>query len=93
MSNPACIKAYHEMEERYSRLILEYHSLEQKEQIFDTANRLIKKHQIFPTKIITPKGDFSGDFCLEFHDDYDKKSGQFFEDLIKALGVDHCELG
>ena len=93
MSNPACIKAYHEMEERYSRLILEYHSLEQKEQIFDTANRLIKKYQIFPTKIITPKGDFSGDFCLEFHDDYDKMSGQFFEDLIRELGVDHCEIG
>jgi len=93
MSQPACIKAYHEMEERFSRMILEYHSLEQKEQIFNTANELIKKYKIYPTKIITPKGDFSGEFCLEFHDDYDKKSGAFFEDLIKRLGVDHCELG
>ncbi len=93
MSQPACIKAYHEMEERYSKLILEYHSLEQKEQIFEAANDMIKKYKIYPTKIITPKGDFTGDFCLEFHDDYDKKSGAFFEELIQKLGVDHCEIG
>ena len=93
MSQPACIKAYHEMEERFSRMVLEYYSLEQKEQIFNIANELTRKYKIYPTKIITPKGDFSGDFCLEFHDDYDKKSGAFFEDLIKRLGVDHCELG
>ncbi len=93
MSKDACIKAYHEMEERYSRLILEYHNLEQKEQIFNAANDLIKKYKIYPTKIITPKGDFTGDFCLEFHDDYDKISGDFFEDLIKSLKIDHCEIG
>jgi len=93
MSKPACIKAIHEMEERYSKMILEYHSLEQKEQIFNTTNKLIKDFNIYPTKIITPKGDFEGDFCLEFHDDYDKQSGPFFEALIKELGIDHCELG
>ena len=93
MPKPACIKAYHEMEERYSRMVLEYHSLEQKEEIFNIANELIKKYQIFPTKIITPKGDFTGEFCLEFHDDYDKDSENFFEELIKKLGVDHCEIG
>ena len=93
MSKPACIKAYHEMEERYSRMVLEYHSLEQKEEIFNVANDLIKKYKIYPTKTITPKGDFNGDFCLEFHDDYDKDSGDFFEELIKKLGVDHCEIG
>jgi hypothetical protein len=93
MSKPACIKAYHEMEERYSRLVLEYHSLEQKEQIFNASNEIIKKYKVYPTKIISPKGDFNGNFCLEFHDDYDKVSGTFFEELIKVLGVDHCELG
>ncbi len=93
MSKPACIKAYHEMEERYSRMILEYHSLEQKEEIFNISNELIKKYKIYPTKIITPKGDFTGNFCLEFHDDYDKASENFFEELIKKLGVDHCEIG
>ena len=93
MSKKACIKAYHEMEERYSRLILEYNNLEQKEQIFNTTNDLIKKYKIYPTKIITPKGDFCGEFCLEFHDDYDKDSEAFFEELIKTLDIDHCEIG
>jgi len=89
----ACIKAFHEMEERYSRLELEYHDLQQKEQIFNIANKLIKKYGIYPTKIITPKGDFEGVFCLEFHDDYDRKSEAFFEEMIKELGIDHCEAG
>ena len=93
MSKNACIKAYHEMEERYSKLILEYHNLEQKEKIFNAANDMIKKYNIFPTKIITPKGEFQGDFCLEFHDDYDRVSEAFFEDLIKVLDVGHCEIG
>ncbi len=93
MSKNACIKAYHEMEERYSKLILEYHDLEQKENIFNAANDMIKKYNIYPTKIITPKGEFQGDFCLEFHDDYDRDSLAFFEDLIRTLNVDHCELG
>lgn len=89
----ACIKVHHEMEERYARLVIEYFNREQKEQIFDTTNELIKTFQIFPTQTMTPKGEFAGEFCLELHDDYDKDAGDFFEALIKKLGIDHCELG
>ena len=91
MGKVQCIKAHHDMEERYARLELEYFNLEQKELIFNTTNELIKKYKIYPTKIITPKGDFAGEFCLEFHDDYFRESEEFFNELLERLGVTQCE--
>ena len=91
MGNIKCIKAHHEMEERYTRLELEYFNLEQKELIFNTSNELIKKYKIYPTKIITPRGDFEGEFCLEFHDDYFREAEEFFDELLEKLGVESCE--
>jgi len=92
MSDIKCIKAHHEMEERYTRIELEYFNLEQKELIFNTTNELIKKYKIYPTKIITPKGDFQGEFCLEFHDDYFRESQDFFNELLEKIGVENCEV-
>ena len=91
MEKPKCIKAYHEMEERYARMELEYYNLEQKELIFNTVNDLIKKYKIYPTKIITPKGEFQGEFCIEFHDDYKRESEEFFNELLERLNIDKCE--
>ncbi len=92
MSQP-CIRAYHEMEERYARLEIEYFTLEQKEEIFTATNQLIEEFHLFPSQTITPEGKFQGRFCLEFNDDYDKESGKFFEAMIKKLNIGRCELG
>ena len=89
----ACIKAYHEMEERYARLEIEYFTLEQKEDIFHATNELIKTYQVYPAQTMTPDGEFKGKFCIEFSDDYDKVSGDFFEAMIKKLNIGKCEIG
>ena len=89
----SCIKAYHEMEERYARLVIEYFTLEQKEAIFHTTNALIKELKVYPSQTISPKGEFQGEFCLEFSDDYDKESEYFFESMIKKLDINKCEIG
>jgi len=88
----ACIKAYHEMEERYARLILAYHNNEQRNKICNTVGEMIEEQGIAPAVTVTPGKNLGGEYCIEFHDDYDKESGKFFEDLIKKLGVDHCEI-
>lgn len=93
MSKQPCIKAYHQMEERYSQLVIEYFTLEQKEAIFHATNELIKTLKVFPSQTITPKGEFQGEFCLEFSDDYDKVSGAFFEKIIEKLNINKCEIG
>jgi hypothetical protein len=88
-----CIKAYHDMEERYSRLVMEYFTLEQKEEIFNTVNEMMKKFDIFPNQTMLPSGDFQGQFCLELHDDYNKEGGDLYEAILKKLNIDHCEIG
>ncbi len=93
MSKDMCIHALHEMEERYSRLVIEYHNLDQKEKIFHTVNETIKTFKLHPTQMMEPHGEFEGKFCLEFHDDYRKEAGEFFEAILKELDVDHCDLG
>ncbi len=88
-----CIKAVHEMEERYSRLLLEYHNRDQKEEIFEAVNSAISKYHLTPTQTITPQDKFKGEFCLEFHDDYDKEAGEFFEEILHTLKISHCQVG
>ena len=87
-----CIKAYHEMEERYSRLVLAYNSNEQRNHICNTVGKIIDTFGVAPAVTITPGKDLSGEYSIEFHDDYDKQSGKFFEEVIKQLDIDHCEV-
>ena len=89
----SCIKAYHEMEERYARLVIEYFTLAQKEEIFHATNEVIKQLKVYPSQTMLPKGEFEGEFAIEFADDYDKVSGEFFEAIIKILNINKCEIG
>jgi len=93
MSENMCIHAIHEMEERYSRLVIEYYNREQKEKIFHTVNDAIHKFHLHPIQMMEPHGKFEGKFCLEFHDDYRKEAGEFFEYILKELDINHCDLG
>jgi hypothetical protein len=93
MAKEAYIKAYHEMEERYSRLVLNYYSNEQRKKICDSVAYIIEKSGIAPSLTVTPNKSLGGEYSIEFHDDYDKKSGVFFEELIKKLDISKCEIG
>ncbi len=84
-------KAHIAMEERYSKLELEYDSLEEKKRICDTLNELVAKYHISPQITIEPNEVGKGEYVIEFHDDYDKKAGPFFEELLHALGIQKCD--
>ena len=87
-----CIKAYHEMEERYARLVLEYHNNEQRNLICKAVGGMIDSHGIAPAVTVTPTKGLAGEYAIELHDDYDREGGKFFEDLIKILAIDNCEI-
>ena len=91
MSKTPDIRAYHEEEERYSRLVLEYFSTNERKEICSKVAEAIEKFDIVPYTIITPKDEKSGEYSLEFHDDYDRKSGDFFEYVLHSLGIKECE--
>ncbi len=88
----ACIKAYHEMEERYARLVLKYYSNEQRSNINDKISEVIEEFKVAPTVTVTPGKDLGGEYDIEFHDDYDRISHKFFEVLIQRLDIGSCEV-
>ncbi len=84
-------KAHIAMEERYSRLEIEYNSLDEKKKICNLVNDLIAKYKISPQITVEPKTIEHGEYVIEFHDDYDKKAGPFFEELLKTLEIEKCD--
>ncbi|NPA74105.1 MAG: hypothetical protein GXO12_05275 [Epsilonproteobacteria bacterium] len=88
----ACIEAYHEMEERYAMLEIRFFSEEQKSLIKKALSDAIKEYEISPEIVVEyDDNDRShGMYIIEFHDDYDRESGDFFEKIIKDLDIGKC---
>lgn len=85
------IKAIHTQEERYSKLELIYKNSLEKEKILNILNELSYRKECQVEISDNQEGDGYGFICIEFHDDYDKESGLFFDALISKLGIDHCQ--
>ncbi|WP_456403157.1 hypothetical protein [Hydrogenimonas sp.] len=85
------ITAIHSREERYARLELFYHTPEQKQKIFDALGTLSCRKECHMAIDDIQESDGRGIVSIEFHDDYDKESGPFFDALIARLGIDRCE--
>lgn len=87
------IKAYHRREERYEGLQLVFYGPENKQKILDAIENVKKRFDAEP-KIY--ENCYKDDpqkcaYYLEFEDDYDKIAGEFFEELLKMLGISKCE--
>jgi len=85
------ITAIHSHEERYERLELLYRNEEEKRKILDAIGELAvpKEAQVEIGDVM--EGDGHGFIAVEFHDDYDKQAGPYFDALMKKLGIDRCE--
>ncbi|WP_201352980.1 hypothetical protein [Hydrogenimonas urashimensis] len=88
------IKAYFRREERYEglQLVFKEHP-ELKEEILQAIDETMKETGEKPA--VFENSEKSGAepyaFYVEFNDDYDKEGGDFFEILLKKLGIDKCE--
>ncbi len=85
------ITAIHSHEERYERLELLYHDEEEKQRILDAIDAIPWRRECQVEISTIDEGDGRGIVCIEFHDDYDKEAGPFFDALMKRLGIDRCE--
>lgn len=82
------IKAFHQREERYQGLQLEFDGSEAlKKSILDAVDVVSRQQGIAPAV-----NDFSPvSIYLEFHDEYDRDGGTYFSALLSRLGISHCE--
>ena len=85
------ITAIHSQEERYEKLELLYRSEEEKKKILDAVGTLDCRRECQLEISTIDEGSGHGIVSVEFHDDYDKEGGPFFEKLIRKLGIDRCE--
>lgn len=85
------ITAIHSHEERYEKLELLYRNEEEKQKILDAIGDMSyrKECQVEISNVM--EGDGRGFISVEFHDDYDKEAGPYFDALMKKLGIDRCE--
>ncbi len=91
MSSCGCIKAYHRQEERYAGLNLKFTKAEDRERILKLINELKQELDVSPDIFDNQEPNGSGGVYIEFLDDYDKDSSEFFERLIKGLDIKECE--
>jgi hypothetical protein len=91
-----CIRAMHRMEERYSRLILEFCSDDAKESIYSAIDTVSEKMKVKPDSVlrsddISGRDGMIGEIYVEFDDDYDKTGGDYHEALLKELNLTLCD--
>ncbi|WP_345969304.1 MULTISPECIES: hypothetical protein [Sulfurimonas] len=86
--NPVPIRAFHQREERYQGLQIEFDGSESvKSRILDTIDSVSQQRGISPS--LNHFSDAS--IYIEFHDEYDRDGGEFFADLLGRLGIAQCE--
>lgn len=82
------IGAIHHSEERYSSLTLIAYSKSQREKI----QAVLKKDVVESENIMISESEVDEilETTVEFHDDYDKKSGKVFTKIMKSLDIKDC---
>ena len=87
------IKAYFRREERYEGLQLVYgEKREYKQIILDAIEEVKNECGTCPTVFANPSKEHPEKEALyiEFNDSYDREGDEFFEKLLRKLGIDKC---
>ena len=91
MAKP-CIDVHYRGEERYTKIVIAYDTDEQKKEIDDAIAKIHGdrnlERKFYDT--VNPQGRKL--VVLEYHDDYDREAGVVFEELMKLLHIEHCNL-
>jgi len=85
------IDAEFRSEERFSRLSLAFHNVNEKEKVLSTVDSIINR---YPLKADIHISDIANDrtvMVIEYHDDVNREAGEIFEEIMKALNIDHCD--
>ena len=85
------IDAEFRSEERFSRLSLAYHNVNEKEKVISTVESIIKK---YPLKADIHFSDIAADrsvMVIEYHDDINREAGEIFEEIMESLDIKRCQ--
>ena len=81
------------MEEEYMRLQIDYTLPEDRTIICSTIDKVEKEFDLYP-EVIHKRDKNGGSYFIEFSKDIYTSSrlpGEFIENLLKTLAIEHCE--
>jgi len=90
MSVP-CIDAEYKGEERYTKISLAYTTDEQKVQIEQALEKVLKSCSLDHNTYGSDISDGRHVIIIEFHDDYDREGGIILQKLVEDLGIKQCQ--
>jgi len=82
------------MEEEYMTLVVEYKNKQDRSTICDNIGNIEEKYDVHPEVIHQRLKDGGGNFSIEFSKEIYTNSripGEFIEDVLKSLNIEHCE--
>jgi len=82
------------MEEEYMTLVIEYKVKDDRSVICDTIGDIEEKYDVHPEVMHQRLKDSGGQFSVEFSKEIYTNSrtpGDFIEDVLKKLEIEHCE--
>lgn len=88
----SCMHARIDMEEKYSRIIIDYTTTEDKNLLCALVHDICHTKELTPQIILTPKSKESGVYSVEFSKDYDQMAKDFYEELLEKLGIKVCDI-
>lgn len=88
MNRCSRIRVFHQREERCRGLQLEYDgSTTLKEEIFEVIDDVTLETGMIP-KLCQNSDDL---ISIAFHDEYDREERNYFTNVLRKLGIGHCE--
>jgi len=87
-----CIDVHYRGEERYTKIVIAYDTDEQKKEINDAIAKIHEDHKLERKDYETVNPQGRKLIVIEYHDDYDRGAGAVFEELMKMLKIEHCDL-
>jgi len=82
------------MEEEYMTLVVEYKNKQDRATVCDSIGQIEEKYDVHPEVIHQRAKDGGGSFSVEFSKEIYTNSripGDFIEDVLKSLNIEHCE--
>ncbi len=85
------IDAEFRSEERFSRLSLAYKGKEEKQRVIECVESIMAQHTMKAETYTTSVSNGREVLVIEYHDDMDRKAGDIFEAMMKALDITECD--
>lgn len=86
----SCIDIEYKSEERYAKISIAYTTEEEYAEISEAIDEVNKETSLDSSSYVTDVSNGRRVVVVEYHDDYDRQSGEIVDALMKRLDITTC---